>query len=166
TPQPEEKARAKDRRSAKTGVRSGGRAPSSTVQGGQDVDQGPDPMTYALEQGHDEELGSVDDDDDEEVVYQNHQVHHAVINHSQPNPTQGSNDQASSRQYSRGYSRGTSGASYVTGSARSFDERSDGDFSETASSAYYAQGQGTGGRSFMSNSSRGESFDEYSHVQQ
>lgn len=47
-------------------------------------------------QGHDEELGSVDDEDDEdEVVYQNHQVHHAVINHSNPNPTQQVDDQAS-----------------------------------------------------------------------
>lgn len=65
------------------------------------------------------------------------------------------------RQYSRGYSRGTSGASYVTGGGRSFDEGQS-EFSETASSAqYYAQGQGTGGRSFMSSSSRGESFDEY-----
>lgn len=47
TPLPEEKARAKDRRSAKTGVRSG-RAPSSTVPGADDAD--PDPMTYALEE--------------------------------------------------------------------------------------------------------------------
>lgn len=44
--QPEEKARAKDRRSAKTGVRAGGRAPSSTVEG----EGGPDPMTYALQE--------------------------------------------------------------------------------------------------------------------
>ena len=46
--QPEEKARAKDRRSAKTGVRAGGRAPSNTVQG--DADVSADPMTYALQQ--------------------------------------------------------------------------------------------------------------------
>lgn len=50
TPQSEERTRGKDRRSAKTGVRAvGGRAPSATVQGEQ-VDSGPDPMTYALEQ--------------------------------------------------------------------------------------------------------------------
>lgn len=53
TPQPEEKARAKDRRSAKTGVRAGGaavgRAPTSTVAG-EPADSGPDPMTYALQQ--------------------------------------------------------------------------------------------------------------------
>ncbi|CAM9458851.1 unnamed protein product [Ectocarpus fasciculatus] len=165
TPLPEEKARGKDRRSAKTGVRAGGKAPSSTVQGGGPADAGPDPMTYALEEGHDEELGSVDEDDDEEVVYQNHQVHHAVINHSNPNPTQTQmvDDQGASRQqqqYNRGYSRATSGASYVTGGGRSFDERSEGDYSETASSAQY-YGGGQGGQSFMSSSSRGESFDEY-----
>lgn len=51
--QPEEKARAKDRRSAKTGVRAGGRAPSNTVQG--DADVSADPMTYALQQVGDEE---------------------------------------------------------------------------------------------------------------
>lgn len=45
-------------------------------------------------QGHDEELGSADEEE-EEVVYQNHQVHHAVINHSNPNPTQQVDDQAS-----------------------------------------------------------------------
>lgn len=53
TPQPEEKARGKDRRSAKTGVRAGGgaggRAPTSTVVG-EPVESGPDPMTYALQQ--------------------------------------------------------------------------------------------------------------------
>lgn len=65
------------------------------------------------------------------------------------------------RQYNRGYSRGTSGGSYVTGGGRSFDEGQS-EFSDAASSAqYYAQGQGTGGSSFMSSSSRGESFDEY-----
>eukprot|EP00903_Cladosiphon_okamuranus_P014757 g13674.t1 len=160
TPQPEEKARAKDRRSAKTGVRAGGgggRAPTSTVEGAPVA--GPDPMTYALQQGNDEELGSIEDEEEDEVVYQNHQVHHAVINHSNPNPTQQVDDQAS-RQISRGYSRGTSGASYVTGGGRSFDEGQS-EFSDAASSQYYAQGQGTGGRSFMSSSSRGESFDEY-----
>ncbi|CAM9622585.1 unnamed protein product [Ectocarpus sp. 6 AP-2014] len=166
TPLPEEKTRGKDRRSAKTGVRAGGKAPSSTVQGGGPADAGPDPMTYALEEGRDEELGSVDDDDEEEVVYQNHQVHHAVINHSNPNPTQMVDDQGASRQqqqqqqYNRGYSRATSGGSYATGGGHSFDERSEGDYSETASSAQY-YGGGQGGQSFMSSSSRGESFEEY-----
>lgn len=64
------------------------------------------------------------------------------------------------RQYARGYSRGTSGGSYVTGGGRSFDEGQS-EFSDAASSAFYAQGQGTGGRSFMSSSSRGDSYDEY-----
>lgn len=36
----------------------------------------------------------MDDDDEDEVVYQNHQVHHAVINHSNPNPTQQLDDQS------------------------------------------------------------------------
>ncbi|CAN0434311.1 unnamed protein product [Pylaiella littoralis] len=158
TPQPEEKARAKDRRSAKTGVRSG-RAPNSTVTGGAD-DADPDPMTYAFEQG-DEELGS--GDDEEEVVYQNHQVHHAVINHSNANPTKSAEDHHPSQQYSRSYSRGTSGGSHVIGGDPSFEEGL-GAYSETASSAqYYAHNRGQGGSgSFMSSSSRGESFDEYS----
>lgn len=61
------------------------------------------------------------------------------------------------QQYNRGYSRGTSGGD--TGGEQSYDERSEADFSETASSAqYYANNQG---RSFMSPSSQGESFDEY-----
>ena len=34
----------------------------------------------------------MEDDDEDEVVYQNHQVHHAVINHSHPNPTQQMDD--------------------------------------------------------------------------
>ncbi|CAB1113375.1 unnamed protein product [Ectocarpus sp. CCAP 1310/34] len=165
TPLPEEKTRGKDRRSAKTGVRAGGKAPSSTVQGGDPADAGPDPMTYALEEGRNKQLGSVDDDDDdEEVVYQNHQVHHAVINHSNPNPTQmvedqGARQQQQQQQLNRGYSRATSGGSYATGGGRSFDERSEGDYSETASSSQY-YGGGHGGQSFMSSSSRGES-DEY-----
>lgn len=60
------------------------------------------------------------------------------------------------QEYSRGYSRGTSGGSY---GGMSFEERSEADFSESASSAqYYGQNQG---RSFMSASSQGGSFDEY-----
>lgn len=43
-------------------------------------------LTSLAVQGHDEELGS-SQDEDEEVVYQNHQVHHNVINHSNPNRT-------------------------------------------------------------------------------
>lgn len=42
--------------------------------------------------GGDEELGS-QDDEEEEVVYQNHQVHHSVINHSNANRAQAVDDQ-------------------------------------------------------------------------
>ncbi|CAM9128357.1 unnamed protein product, partial [Sphacelaria rigidula] len=77
----DEKARAKDRRSARTG----GRAPTSTVG---DADGGHDPMTYALEEGGDDDLESQDDADEEEVVYHHHNVHPSVVNHSKPNETQ------------------------------------------------------------------------------
>lgn len=91
----DDKTRAKDRRSAKTGVRSGGRAPSSTVAGGAEH-TGPDPMTYALEDGGDEEVGS-QEDPEEEVVYQHHQVHPSIVNHSVPNRTQTHVDDTMSR---------------------------------------------------------------------
>lgn len=64
------------------------------------------------------------------------------------------------RQYSRGYSRGTSGASYTTG-GHSFETPSEAEYSEAASSAQYYAPHPQGNQSFMSVGSMGDSFDDY-----